>query len=103
MNKKILKSQLSLFYLIGPLFFKYNDLEEAEKKQLKMQKTFSIKSIMLFIVLGFLFSISSRFLEQTLLFFLFSFALPAYTIFYITMILIGYSEIKKGKIFFFPI
>ena len=102
MNKKILKAQLSLLFIIGPFLFSVNDLKELEILQLKRQKQFSIISFFCLIVLGFLFYISSNFINIPELFFLTSFSLPAYLIYYITMIVIGYSEIKKNGIFIFP-
>ena len=99
---KILKAQLSLFSIIGPLFFKENDLTENEVLQLKKQKKFSLFSLMCFVIFSLLFYFSTIFMNIPLLFFLTSFSLPAYAIFFITIIIIGYFEIKKNGKFIFP-
>ena len=99
---KILKAQLSLLSIIGPLYFKVNDLNEQEKLQLQKQKKFSIFSIICFCIFSILFYLSTIFINVPLLFFLTSLALPAFTIFFVTIIIIGYFEIKKHGKFIFP-
>ena len=102
MNKKILKAQLSLLFIIGPFLFSIKDLKEPEILQLKRQKKFGITSLFCLIVLGVLFYFSSQFINMPEVFFITSFALPAYMIYHLTMVIIGYTEIKKNGIFIFP-
>lgn len=104
-NNFLIMHLLLVFFIMGEIIFIHfnkKNFSDFEKEKSREILKYSIKTTIFIFIFLILFVISPLFFEMGSLYIFTSILFPASIIFYFTIYIVGYTEIKKGRNFIYP-